>query len=437
MKIALIHYHLRAGGVTRVIESQARVLEGMGHEVFIPQGLPLLDYCRKTKARAMDLLAEIDYEILEKVDLWIIHNPVLGKNVLFPDLIEALARRGERLLLQCHDFAEDGRPSNYEILRDRGNLYPLAEHIHYAFINERDRRLLIEAGVPEERCHALPNALNPITIKPGESEGTLVFYPVRGIRRKNLGELCLWAAHAPKGVRFAIARAPENPEWMAVHNDWRRFAEEMDLPIEFDVVDSPDDFKSWLERASHIATTSVAEGFGLTFMEPHLINKPLIGRDLPDITADFKKQGLSLGLTYEKISVPLELLNQNALRRDFAMSLEKTFLAYGKSPDVELAWEKFISKGEVDFGNLPEKHQREFIQKRHLPELHRWLIEALKTRKAQPQDISHWSLEAYQKRISKVIQQISESEISPVNHLDKERVLKSFLHPDRFHFLRT
>ncbi|MDB4729831.1 hypothetical protein OAF67_06080, partial [Akkermansiaceae bacterium] len=127
MKIALIHYHLRAGGVTRVIESQARVLEGMGHEVFIPQGLPLLDYCRKTKARAMDLLAEIDYEILEKVDLWIIHNPVLGKNVLFPDLIEALARRGERLLLQCHDFAEDGRPSNYEILRDRGNLYPLAE----------------------------------------------------------------------------------------------------------------------------------------------------------------------------------------------------------------------------------------------------------------------------------------------------------------------
>jgi menaquinone-dependent protoporphyrinogen IX oxidase len=35
MNILIIHYHLRAGGVTRVIESQAKILREQGHEVQI------------------------------------------------------------------------------------------------------------------------------------------------------------------------------------------------------------------------------------------------------------------------------------------------------------------------------------------------------------------------------------------------------------------
>ena len=41
MKILIIHYHLRAGGVTRVIESQTQILRAQGHEVQIASSGPL------------------------------------------------------------------------------------------------------------------------------------------------------------------------------------------------------------------------------------------------------------------------------------------------------------------------------------------------------------------------------------------------------------
>ena len=104
MRIALLHYHLRAGGVSRVIDSQKLILKNLGHTVTIPQDLPQLDYLREPQGSVTDLLESLDRQIGEPVDLWIIHNPTLGKNALFPDLIETLARRGDRLLLQCHDL---------------------------------------------------------------------------------------------------------------------------------------------------------------------------------------------------------------------------------------------------------------------------------------------------------------------------------------------
>jgi hypothetical protein len=37
-KIVLVHYHLRRGGVTRVIDAAAKVLEARGHQVLILTG---------------------------------------------------------------------------------------------------------------------------------------------------------------------------------------------------------------------------------------------------------------------------------------------------------------------------------------------------------------------------------------------------------------
>ena len=38
----------------------------------------------------------------------------------------------------------------------------------------------------------------------------LFLYPVRAVRRKNLGELALWASIAPKGHFFASSLGPTN-----------------------------------------------------------------------------------------------------------------------------------------------------------------------------------------------------------------------------------
>ncbi|MEN8772417.1 MAG: hypothetical protein ABF382_02590, partial [Akkermansiaceae bacterium] len=92
MNILIIHYHLRAGGVTRVIESQVKILRELGHQVRIASSGPEKDW-----AGPGLILPDLDYQtegqipieqLLElKADLWIIHNPTLGLNVAYPDII--------------------------------------------------------------------------------------------------------------------------------------------------------------------------------------------------------------------------------------------------------------------------------------------------------------------------------------------------------------
>lgn len=430
MTVLIVHYHLRAGGVTRIIHSQVKALKLLGHRVIVASSGPVSDIDAETI-----LEPTLDYQIGGKInpemlfsanaDCWIIHNPTLGKNAGFPDLIETAAAAGIKLLLQCHDFAEDGRPANYALLDQSPKVYPVARHIHYALINRRDQQLLKEAGLPGECCRYLPNAITPPRASMEKPDGTLVFYPVRGIRRKNLGELCLLAAHAPKGVRFAVALAPENLEWMEIHNQWADFAKELKLPVEFNVV-SGSDFPDWMARATHIVTTSVAEGFGLTFLEPAFLGKPLIGRNLPEITADFPRYGT----LYESLPVPVD-----HCRSAFFTSLATCWQTYGQplaEEELSAAWEAF--RESPDFGNLPEEIQMSIIRNQPIPYLKDWLENALGAEPA-PIDLSQWSIDVYAERLAEILNTIESP--GPVSWLTKEAVLSKFLKPSSFHFLRT
>lgn len=435
MRIVLLHYHQRPSGVTQIIRTQRAALENLGHEVVIPV-LPELNYCQSSELTAAELLQKLK-ATCGRVDLWLIHNPTLGKNILFPDLIQLLAEEKARLVLQCHDFAEDGRPSNYQVVRDCDHLFPIAPQIHYAVINQRDAGILETAGIPESQLHYLPNAVMREAIPQCESTHALVFYPVRGIRRKNIGELCLWAKHAPSGTRFAIAKAPENPAWLPNFRKWEEFAHEEGLLVEFDVVTDEQPFDYWLEKTTHLATTSIAEGFGLTFIEPQFLGRPLMGRDLPEITCDFKSEGLTLDQHYQEIPIPLEWLDLKTLELNFREEIEASFQAYGEKIDASAAWGKFIALGKVDFGNLPETHQRKIIQEREIPWLRSWISKVLSSETSYKQDVTHWSPETYKKRLSELISSLKDSKSGELSHLPKENILVQFLNPDRFHFLRT
>lgn len=423
--------------MTRVIESQVRVLQKMGHQVVIASAgpvdnrdcqcllIPELDYQKKGTIPVAQLLAA-------EADLWIVHNPCLGLNVAYPEMIEAAAESETRILMQCHDFVEDGRPANYQLLAGRKRIYPHAPHIHYATINRRDLAILRKSGVPESRSHFLPNAVNPPIISRTPPKETLVFYPVRGIRRKNLGELCLLAAHAPPNTRFAIALRSSSEEPAFIHDDWVRFSTEQNLPIQFDVVgDDPQSFKTWLERSSHLVTTSISEGFGLTFLDPAFLKKPLIGRDLPEITRDF----VPYGTLYQSIPIPLNHLA--GLESQYREQITQTMSAYGNDldePQLDQAWSQFSSLGEVDFGNLPEALQREVIEKVHLPDLKIWLENAL-NQPATDIDTSPWSLETYGTTLQRVITSVDAP--GPISWIPPERLLEQFLKPEKFHFLRS
>ena len=183
MKIALFHYHLKPGGVTDVVVLAARALlkyrsditeirlvtgESEGTEGVMERIRKGLDHPTGDKLK-LDVLEEIAYvsgpegpdpsRLAARLEarygedtLWWVHNYHLGKNPEFTRALMSIAATGSRdMLFQIHDFPECGRPENLTRL-DRALSeppYPSGPRIRYATINERDRRILADAGLGE------------------------------------------------------------------------------------------------------------------------------------------------------------------------------------------------------------------------------------------------------------------------------------------------
>ncbi len=349
MKVAIVHYHLGAGGVTQVIAAASRalarrgvaqvILSGADGAPEMPAAVRVIDGLGYGGCAAEGLLDRVRAAAHDALggppDLWHFHNHSLGKNAAMPKLVERLALANERLLLQIHDLAEDGRPENAPLLAGCRNLYPLAPQVHYAFLNTRDRDWFVAAGLPSHRAHWLPNPVDVPSLPPAPPGPPVLFAPLRGIRRKNLGELVLLAALAPPGTRIAVARAPRQAQWRPVFDGWRRFARELQLPVEFGVVDEAASaaeqegmFAAWLERATHFVTTSVAEGFGMVFLEAIARGRPLLGRSIPHLARDHAALGVTHGMLYQHLWVPEEWVDGEALDECLAMARDQTWQAW-------------------------------------------------------------------------------------------------------------
>lgn len=469
MNVAIVHYHLHPGGVTRVIEAATRALDraGIHHVVLTGENVAGLGYL--TSAGGLDarnltnnLRAAALAALGAAPDIWHFHNHSLGKNILLPEVVSLLAHAGERLVLQIHDLAEQGRPSNYPLVADHPQLHPFAPRIRHAFLNSRDLKTFTDAGLPPENAVLLPN---PILLPaPLQDLATtpLLFAPVRGIRRKNLGELVLLSALAPAGARFAVSRAPLNPEALPVHNTWQKFVSKYQLPVGFDVVDhfSPAPgasatFESWLAHSTHLVTTSVSEGFGLPFLEAAALGRPLIGRNLPHITGEHTRHDITAGNLYDRILVPVDWVDLTILRDHLVTDLERNFRAYrrplsNETTAVTLA--ALVHDGWLDFGNLPEPLQQGVIERlaktsdRRVPLIQRghgtepvetWLAAAIadRTPTATREQLAPYSIEVYQDSITALYSQLAEQPHAPLRHLDAAAILTAHLAPESFHFL--
>ncbi|HRQ88698.1 MAG TPA: hypothetical protein PLA50_07860 [Bacteroidia bacterium] len=477
----MVHYHLRRGGVTRVIEAARDVVLAQGGEIVVLSGepplagfgddgvrvVPALNYRRTGSTVVAESLAEqMKKEATDALggppDLWHFHNPTLAKNVLVPSVIRELASQGERVLLQIHDFPEDGRPGNYTSQRSffdsqagfEETLYPTARQIHYATINRRDHDFLRSAGIASGNLHVLPNAITDLVVRttPAErpfSQGKLfAFYPTRGIRRKNLGELLLLALIYGDRVDFGTSMRPENPEWLRIHDEWGSLAEELGLPVALGLADEGGHpFFDLLGWSDFIVTTSIAEGFGLAYLEPWIVGKPVMGRDLPEITRDFEANGIHLGNLYRRIDVPCEWLDEAELAAAIESVLRRSYLAYD-SPlprsAVKQTLKAWIQKGRIDFGVLDETFQIRILRKLHadpglldqiaIPPL------ALSTEReiAERRDLIRriYSLDSYAGRLNAVYDRVANSPTGKVGHLATRKVLAQFLHPARINLLR-
>ncbi len=468
LAVAIVHYHLRPGGVTRVIE---RAVESLGDSVDVlvltgeapapgdsltPLTEPFhpLEYSDTKHSESGKLAEDLRFTarclLGRNPDIWHIHNHALGKNSFMPQLVWHLANAGCRLLLQPHDFAEDGRPENYQLLRKHlgeeleNILYPIADHIWYAPINFRDKAFLEAIGIPN--VYELPNAVTalPCTIPPCGAR--TIVYPARAIRRKNLGEFLLWSLLAPEDYRFVSTLAPQNPVWQGYYNKWVEFAEELGLPVEFDA-GRKHDFSELVQNADALISTSIAEGFGLAFLEPWLEGKMLIGRNLPEITTDFADEGLDLSTLYTTLPIPLEWVGERRFFQTLESAMQASYAAYSKdwTPHYfEQAKAALVRGGKVDFGILDEELQRNAI--RHLVEnpADRGLLPAFnlsanealieKNRKIVQE---RYSLKAYGDRLLGIYRRLAATEPGIVSASNAGKLLGRFLQPRRFNLLRT
>lgn len=262
------------------------------------------------------------------------HNHSLGKNVSIPVAIDQLTERYQYAqLLQIHDFAEDFRPTNLSELASASAdeptdrlaalnrfCYPGRQGIHYATLTSGDADLLKKLGIPETQIHCLPNNVtlgdratqsrSAAKEKVGQAIGVSgdfrwYLYPIRGIRRKNLGETLLLSQLMGKQTYFAITLPPATQIEAASYERWRTIAEAHAPRTIFDAGTFPHvSFHDNIAAADCILSTSVAEGFGMAYLEPWLAGRGVVARDLPGVTRDFRRSGLALQRFYTSVDIP-------------------------------------------------------------------------------------------------------------------------------------
>jgi FMN phosphatase YigB (HAD superfamily)/glycosyltransferase involved in cell wall biosynthesis len=372
MKLAVVHYHLGHGGVGEVIRIVSRELgkRGLAHVVLsdgtapesndIPwRHVPGLGYRTDGDDESLHLaLVSAAAEALGgRPDFWWIHNHSLGKNPALGRVVRRMSQQGEAMLLQLHDLAEDGRPENAEGFHRCPEPYPIGPRVRYLFCNQRDRSAFLACGMPEDCAVVLSNPIERNTTVPLAASGPArVFAPVRGIRRKNLGEILLLSRFSPPGTTWAISRRPENPREQAIHDAWADVSAELCLPITFDAA-SRADFDGLVSQATHFLSTSIAEGFGRSFLEAFAKGRGLLGRDIPHLTNEIRKNGFEPKSLYQGIRIPSEWLPRG---------LHETY-QHDACELHDRAWKLQSPQGGVgtadgiDFADLPESLQLDVI----------------------------------------------------------------------------
>jgi len=377
--------------------------------------LPALDYNNSDDLTAQPAelgaaiasqLAEVGFDPAETVIH--AHNATLGLNVSLPGALTWLADRGYATLLQIHDFAEDFRAANFRRLvaaaraagstaiRDDGTdtgepfesdlpqeadtsyCYPQSSHIHYAVLSRRDYGVLSEAGVSRERLHLLRNPVcDPEESVPREAarkrlkslfdidqNDRYILYPVRSVRRKNIGEALFRSLFAGPKTAFGITLPPDSPAFHPVYESWKHLVEVLGLPCRFEVGRQGGlRYFENIAAADLIMTTSVVEGFGMVYLETWLTDHILTGRDLPEITSDFTEFGIQYDRLSARLASPIEWVGKRAFGTMLRDGYDQVLHAYGVVPNtdheaLEQRIEQRLDEGWVDFGELQEPMQQ-------------------------------------------------------------------------------
>jgi glycosyltransferase involved in cell wall biosynthesis len=464
MKIVFIHYHLKTGGVTAVLRQQIEsmlhtsdllLLTGAPPDASFPcetVHIPGLGYDKSGPNRfepekvADAIIKAIRLKWDGGCDIIHVHNPTLAKNRNFLKILKTLQKEKFRLFLQIHDFAEDGRPLAYFSEDD------YVSDCHYGVINSRDYNILLKAGLKKEGLHKIFNIITPLNFKAtGAIPKNYILYPVRAIRRKNIGEAILLSLFFTNDETLAITLPPNSPADIKSHERWKAFVDEKHLDIIFEA-GLTHEFPDLVLSANFLITTSITEGFGFSFLEPWTAEKLLWGRRLPQICQDFEKNGLQLDHLYSRLNVPVEWIGKERLFKTWKLCVQRAGSMFDLAIDetaIKNAFEKTTDKDIIDFGLLDESFQKTVISKVLSDSANRDALIHLNPYLSNPGDVSnrdaliqnnlkavkrHYNQTRYRKNLLDIYTRVIRDNVH--QKIDKKILFSEFFSLDNFSLLK-
>ena len=304
--------------------------------------------------------ADADVVLTENLSVGI--NPAVTYAFYLWTLQEYQANSKKRFLVRVHDFAQQ-RPANFANIKKFQRflptdmpdwhqiLYPSVPNVEYIAINTSDYYRLLDHGIEAERIWYVPNSIDNSLVKCEqkhcddllellkEKKGldqdvSLLFYPVRTIPRKNVEEAIFFTQmlnnlaaveeyrqkyNLRHKFHLVVSMAGSNGSEKEYSDHLTDFVKENHLPVTIGISDlvglhrqyDPEDPQHILKYgvadmysvSEMVITTSVLEGFGFVFIEPWAMDKCVIGRNIPSVTLDFTKAGLSLDHLYTVLLV--------------------------------------------------------------------------------------------------------------------------------------
>jgi glycosyltransferase involved in cell wall biosynthesis len=473
MKIAYMHYHLKPGGVTTVLKQQIEAVSDRCDVLVLAGSLPDSDFpCdvvhipdlgydiyRQNPSppeHVADAVMETIYsKWKDGCDILHIHNPTLKKNKNFLKILNALKNKGIRLFLQIHDFAEDGRPLSY--FSDQEYIHDC----HYGTINSRDYDILLKAGLKKEGVHKIFNAVKPflsgqsLKAKPDASTDDVpiqhVLYPVRAIRRKNIGEAILLSLFFKNNTPLVITLPPNSPSDIKRYEAWKKFVNRHHLNVVFEA-GLTHEFFDLVLSADFLITTSISEGFGFSFLEPWAARKMLWGRKLPDICQDFENNSIRLNHLYTKLEIPMDWIDKQRFVDTWMAGIQNVRDAFGMSIDetsVKTAYKNIIAAKTIDYGLLNESFQQKIISALLSGTANRNRLLHLNPCLLRPGELSNkdnliqenmratlhnYNLIKYTERLMDIYSKVIQRKVR--QKINKQKLLAEFVMPDNFSLLK-
>ncbi|HEY6169483.1 MAG TPA: glycosyltransferase, partial [Verrucomicrobiae bacterium] len=372
VRLIVLHYHLRPGGIRRIIElgtphivrdsglpirhvtlAAGQPADDQWHENFKSHlaGVsvdcfiePAFNYFTEQRRQPRELVKRIRAALHQLLDdagetlVWA-HNLGIARNALLADeLARACAARGIPLVAHHHDWWFDNRWLRWPELRRCGLrtlsaaarvVLPGGDSVRHVAINHADAAALQRHFGP--RAGWLPNLTEHATLPSRAAvrrarawlrtrlDGRDVpvwLLPCRLLRRKNVAEALLLTRWLRPDAWLVTTGSASSEDEQAYFERLSAAAREHHWRLRLAVLagngrNAPS-VAELLGASEAALLTSIQEGFGLPYLEAAAAQRPLVARALPIIAPDLAKFGFRFPQLYNDVRVSPTLFDWDA-----------------------------------------------------------------------------------------------------------------------------